>query len=359
MRVVWAFITLFLMTAGQAHAQYIGAYQWEVTHTAGLAASLVGAEGTRATLEANIAAQKSFQASVWQTAVGNETYHALSAYAKFLRILRQMKQIKNAYKNLSFKGKEWALLPQLKLTAPVELQDEHGNTFVSEKEMFSLSLVPPELQTNWDLGRFPDDDFLMKRNGQKTFIQFDYPHKLADVQLTFTPSPFLNEASDPESGMQELMAHSYEALLVASARLAGYGVHVNPQVLEGGNMLLAGRATPDQIKLQASIYENQALSIIDKIVRIYIDHGMSINNATRRYAPEAEFWKGFAAKAMVGQSARVAFAMNLMSEVNQTLARLECSERRQRDAETDEAFQHMGERKVDGMYKPINSIENI
>jgi len=360
-------LALLLLVAGgganSLHAQNWGIYQWQVTHTTGLAAALTGVEADRAVLESNIAVQEAFQSWVLQQAVGHESYHALRAYSKFLRVLRMFRQVKHAYKNLNFTGREWALLPQLKMTAPTEVgkDPETGEPLFGEREMFSLSFVPPELQTSWSLSDYPDDDFLLRNNGGgKPFIVFDYPHKLSDIQLTFSPSPFLSDSADAESGMQDLMGHSYEALMVAAARLAGLGVRVNPTLLKDGSYLLQGRATPQQLKLQAAIYEGQALQLLDKILLLYVDHGMSLHNAQVRLRSDMEFWRGFSDRVMTSQAARAAYAMNLMTEVNQTLARLESLERRNKNAETDEAFQHAGEKKgADGMWQPISSPEDF
>lgn len=351
-----------LAVAGPSFAQSFGIFSWMVTHNTPLTGLLTGMEASRATLEANIAAQRAIQLTIGNFQVGTESYHALRAYAKALRLIRMARQIKRAYAGMDFRGREWALLPQIKLTAPVEIgTDDDGNPILSEKEMFSLSLVPPELQANWDVSKYPDDDLLAPL-GPKSgdLIQFAYPHKLSDVQLTWTPSPFLEPTNDPTTAMNQLMAHSYEALLTAAARLAGYGVRVSPQVLTSGVMLLDGRASPAQMKLQGAIYEQQALSIISSIVSLYVDNGMSINNAQKRLDPEVQYWTGFSDRMLNSQSARTAFSMNLYSEINQTIARLEVFSRVQMDAETDDLLKNLGKQKnADGTYKSMTEGGDI
>ena len=351
-----------MVLAAPLQGQNIGVFAWMVTHDKQLAAYLTGMEASRATLEANIAAQRAFQMTVGNFQVGTESYHALRAYAKALRLIRMARQIKRSYANLDFRGREWALLPQIRMTAPVEIgKDDEGNPIIGEKEMFSLSLVPPELQASWDVTKYPDDDFLAPQGAHSSsFIKLDYPHKLSDVQFTWTPSPFLDIATDETNGMFQLMAHSYEALLTAAARLSGYGVRVNPQVLASGAVLLEGRATPAQMKLQGQVYEQQALGIIDNIVRLYVDNGMSINNAEKRMAYDKEFFEGFGDRVLSSQSARIAFSMNLLTEINQTIARLETYERVRKDAETDDLLKNMGKQKnADGTYKSMTEGGDI
>ena len=361
----WRAIVLvcFMAISMPGWGQQVGVFSWMVTHDKLLTGSLTSLEASRATLEANIAAQRAIQLTIGNFQVGTESYHALRAYAKALRLIRMARQIKRSYANLDFRGREWALLPQIRMTAPVEIgKDDDGNPIVSDKEMFSLSMVPPELQASWDISKYPDDDLLASRSNRKsgTFIQFDYPHKLSDVQFTWTPSPFLNQAGDEAGGMHQLMAHSYEALLTASARLAGYGVRVNPQILADGAILLEGRASPTQMKLQGAIYEQQAMGLIDSIIRLYVDNGMSINNAEKRLAHDKEFWTGFSTRVLSSQSARIAFCMNLMSEINQTIARLETYERVRKDAETDDLLKNLGKQKnADGTYKSMTEGGDI
>ncbi len=349
----------YLAGCASGRAQTPGFHIWQVTHDSRLTGYLTALEATRGKLEANIAAQKVAQNLLLTSAISQESYAALRAYAKFLRLVRTIRNVKYAFKNMDFRGREWALIPQIKVLAPTEIGvDPEGRPIVGDKEMLSLSLVPPELQTDWRDFMFPADDFLAGAGGgggSRITLDLPYWSDIGAAFQGFDPSPLTDDVFGTEA-LGDVMAHSYEALLSAAARIAGWGMRVNTQVLQDtGEILMEGRASPTQLKLQASLYEREATSILNTILRLYIDHGMSINKAVELVKPEVDYWQGFGDKVMTDQSAKIAFAMNLQHEVNQVIGRLEALERRQQSGEVDDKLRHLGQAKsVDGIIDPAN-----
>jgi len=148
----WVVGGLALLFCSALSAQTGLFYTWQVTHTKSLAARLTGAEASRATLEANIAAQQSYGAVIGNFKVAEESYHALRTYAKFLKLIRMFRKVSMAYKSMDFRGREWALLPQIKMTAPTEVGNApDGTPIIVDQDMLSLSLVQAVRQTDWVL----------------------------------------------------------------------------------------------------------------------------------------------------------------------------------------------------------------
>lgn len=338
---------LLALMALPMRAQASFYYAWQVTHDAKLVAALTPLEAARAGLEANLAAQQATNSGIWTFATGSENYSWMRSYATMMRALRNLQRVKQGI--ALTKLPVWTVLPRINFVAPVEYRDESGKPLVIDREVASLSVVPPGYQAHWNVSDYYDDDEVFGatnvKGGGKQLINFQYPHKLSDVQLTFSPSPFLDDyASDESQAIDDLKAHFYEATLDAAARLAGFGVRMNPTAMTGGWLQVEGRLTPSQIKLQASLYEGQALETIEKIFQLYVNHGVPFDVANRMVQRDRDFWNGYGTRLRVLGDARSAFVMNLMNEVHESLGRLENSQRRHKVDETDEAMQHLGQK---------------
>lgn len=347
-------LAMALALTGQAWAQVSIDYTWQVTHDKKLTALVTGSEAARAALETRFAAEKATESAIWTTAAGSEAYSWLRAYTQFLRTLRSLGRVKDAIQLTKIPA--WTLIPQMNLLKPGGYRDpETGESLVLEQEVASLSVVPPAYQAGWGVSNFGDDELTGATaiRGGRSLVRFSYPHTLSDVTLTFSPSPFLSDYAYSEGqAIEDMKAHFFEALMDASARIAGFGGTFNPQMLGSGALLVQGRLSPAQLKLQATLYEQQALDTIGKIQRIYVDHGVGFTTVSNMYKRERAYWEGFGERMNVLGTARAMFAMNLMNEVHQAIGRLEAYGRRALIAETDEQVAHLGQKKVlkDGVW---------
>ena len=337
-----------------AWGQYSGGSGWWVTHDSTLVGVLTPLEAARTALDNNIAVHRSIESTTWNTAVGAETYSWMRNYAAFVRLMRSMQRVRDGI--IMMRIPVWTMLPQISFVAPVQLKDENGNSFTQDKEVASLSVVPPAYQAHWMISDYLQDDendgaLDIKATG-RSLVKLIYPHKLSDVQLTFSPSPFVSDyVSDESQAIDDIKAHFFEALMDSASRLAGYGVSLNPQVLADGNTFVEGRMTPWNLKLQATVMEVQAMSTINKLRTLYIDHGTGFDVTNRLLKREVDYWDGFGEKMRGMGNARATFCMNLMNEVHMSLGRLEAYQRRMKVAETDEALHNIGKKKnPDGTY---------
>lgn len=333
-------------------AQTAGYYRWEVTHDSGMTLYLTALEASRAALEKNLATMRGYQGALYNTAIGQEHYQALRNYAKVLRLIRTLRASKDFYKRLVVPA--WVLLPKIGVVAPVEYTDENGVQMVQEKEIASLSFVPANMQATWKASDFIQDDETTGapdvKGGGKSFVNLVYPRSLSDIKVDIAESPLIGDFGwSEEDAIDALMAHTFENILDGAASLAKFGIQVNPQVLADGSKLAAGRLSPDQIRLQASIYQQQALEMLGKMFRLYIDQGMPLNKAERILKYDYDYWNNFTTTVFSRGSARMAFAMNSMLEINQVIGRLESYNRRGKEAETDEKLGNLGKKpKADG-----------
>jgi len=348
-------LTLALLCGGTLGAQsYSGMAGWMVTHDLKLTGSLTASEAYRSAMETQLAAQRGIESTVWNTAVGAETYSWMRNYVAFVKMMKQLNRVKESIQLM--RVPVWTLLPQISFVAPVQLKDENGNPFTVNKEMAALSVVPPAYQAHWYISDYMQDDETdgaldIKATG-KSFIKLIYPHKLSDVQLTFSPSPFLSDyAYDESQAIDDMKAHFFEALMDSASRLAGFGVSVNPQILADGNTFVEGRMSPWNLKIQAVAMETQAMATLNKLRTLYIDHGVGFTETNHLLKRDVDFFDGFGTRMHIMGNARATFCMNLMNEIHQTIGRLEAYQRRLKVAETDEALHNIGKKKnPDGTY---------
>ena len=340
-------LVVMMLLGVTANAQ---TYGWWVTHDTKLVGLVTPLEADRALTEADLATERGIEGSIHSFATSNETYSWMRAYAASLRLLRSLQLVKNGIALTSIPV--WTLMPRIGFVAPVQYTDpDTGAQLVAPKEVASLSLVPPAYQAHWQASDYLNDDENFGASdingyGGRTLINFSYPHKLSDIQLTFSPSPFLDDyAFDESQAIDDMKAHFFEAMMDSASRLAGFGVQVNPQVLASGGLLVQGRMTPAQLQTQCLIFEQEAMATIDKIYQLLLTRGVSFSVAGNSVAADRQYWQGFGTRMQVVGSARAMFGMNIMNEIHQVIGRLECYQRRNKVAEADEAMAHIGQTK--------------
>lgn len=343
-------LLLGLFASRPALAGWAEYYGWMVTHDRRLVGLVTPLEATRAALEAEMATQRGIESGIHSFATSNENYSWMRSYAQTIRLLRSLQRVKEGIALTSIPV--WTLMPKIGFVQPVQYRDpETGQPLVMEKEVASLSLVPPNYQAHWLASDYIQDDEsfgapLFKGGGGKSLVKFIYPHSLSDVQLTLSPSPFLDDYQfDEAQAIDNMKAHFFEALIDAASRLSGFGISINPQVLASGDLLVNGRMTPQMIQTQALLLEQQAMETIDKIYQLMINHGVSFSVAERAVKWDRAYFDGFGSRMRVAGNARAMFAMNLMNEVHQVIGRLECYQRRGKVGESDEALAHIGMKK--------------
>jgi hypothetical protein len=314
-----------------------------------LIANLKTHEGVRAGLEKNIAKLQATQTSIYSMGIQQEHYGMLRNYAQALRFLRTVRNLKDSVANL--KLPVWAFLPRISIEAPQTYTNEHGEKMVKNGEIASLSLVPENLRASWRMSDFIRDDEAFNDFGPGgPFITFLYPRSLDDVFVDVARSPLGDDYGDEEDTMDAFLAHAFENILDAAAALTKWGVSVNPVILRDGSKLFPGRLTPDQIKLQATVYQQQARLLLSKLYNLYCDVGFPQTVVQKKMASSNEFWDDYPTRLATGGSARLTFAVNAMQEANQAIGKLESRNRRKKEAEVDEKLLNIGKVLKNGVY---------